>query len=300
VGRLRVAQKVFPSSLLTDGAGVGTANFVPADEFSRETMRIREGETRPLVELAVEFTLTPGQVENEGVLHNGRTLARLAAKTLAIAEDSLLFQGEHVARMSLGRTGRITNGASAGKGLVGLAEPTDPVNLPIQGVGMAIFGAVTRGIAVLTARGQPPPHALFLETSVYADAYAPLRESLATAADRMIPLLEGGFYGTGALPRGAGLLVSLAGEPTTVYIAQDAVTAFTREDADGDYRFRVFERLQYVVRDRESLQWLQLRPIDAGRRPAEAVEPELEAGLTTREGDGGRHAGRRGPDGGAS
>jgi hypothetical protein len=44
-------------------------------------------------------------------------------------------------------------------------------------------------------------------------------------------------------------LVSLGGDPTTVYLGQDAVTAFTQEDQDGNSRFRVFERVQIIARD---------------------------------------------------
>jgi hypothetical protein len=46
------------------------------------------------------------------------------------------------------------------------------------------------------------------------------------------------------------LLVSLGGEPTTIYVAQDAITAYTQEDGEGNYRFRVFERVQFVARDK--------------------------------------------------
>jgi hypothetical protein len=82
--------------------------------------------------------------------------------------------------------------------------------------------------------------------------------TLTTTADRIRPLVTGGYYGTGSLPTapdpaGSGLLVSLGGEPTTIYIAQDAVTAFTQLGGDGLYRFRVFERVQIVNRDPRAL-----------------------------------------------
>src|SRR5215207_8016101 len=87
VGRIRVAQRVFPSMPSPNG------QYVPADNFDPNTMTIAEGETKPFIEISVEFRLTQGQVDNETTLHTSRTLARLAAKSIALAEDTLFFQG---------------------------------------------------------------------------------------------------------------------------------------------------------------------------------------------------------------
>ena len=75
-----------------------------------------------------------------------------------------------------------------------------------------------QGIAALNRKGQPGPYALILETSVYADAFSPVGDALVTTADRLTPLLAGGFYSSGAMPEHSGLLVSLGGDPTTIYI----------------------------------------------------------------------------------
>src|SRR5215208_4159564 len=80
VGRIRVAQKVFPGMQSPNG------QYVPADTFDPSTMTIAEGETKPFLEISVEFRLTQGQVDGEATLHTGRTLARLAAKSTALAE----------------------------------------------------------------------------------------------------------------------------------------------------------------------------------------------------------------------
>jgi hypothetical protein len=71
----------------------------------------------------------------------------------------------------------------------------------------------------------------------------------ATPAERINPLVAGGFYGTGSLQTSDGLLVSLGGEPTMIYIGTDTTTEFTQIDRAGRYRFRVFERFQFVARD---------------------------------------------------
>ena len=248
VGRIRVVQKVF------NAENMPNASNVPADEFNPQQMAIAEGRTKPFMEISVDFSLTQAQVDNESTLHTGRTLARLAAKALALAEDALILQGDDAELPETPRV-RVINRDSTGDGLYGEGEHEHPIPVVLGGAkgninGANLFAAVTKGIAQLTAAGQPGPFALLLESSVYADAFAPLPSTLVTTADRLTPLLTGGFYGTGALPENTGLLISLGGEPTTIYVAQDAITAYTQEDANGNYRFRVFERVQFVARER--------------------------------------------------
>src|SRR5664279_5188778 len=81
VGAIRVAQKVFPTVQL-----VGVTS-VPADQFDPNKMSISEGITKPYVELAVEFPLTNGQVNADATGATAITLAKFAAKSLALAED---------------------------------------------------------------------------------------------------------------------------------------------------------------------------------------------------------------------
>jgi len=264
VGRIRVAQKVFPSPPMPN------ALSVPADLFDPATMTIAEGQTKPFIEISVEFALTSSQIENESMLRTARTLARLAAKIVALAEDLLLFQG---ARAPLPDGVQVINRESAGGGLLGVATANTPIMVPplategVEAFGEATFRAVTQGIAGLIKEAQPEPHALFLETIPYADTYAPLPTTLVTTADRLIPLLKGGFHGTGTLPANTGLLVSLAGEPTTLYVAQDAITAYTQEDRGGNYRFRVFERVQFVARDPRAFIELEFRGSSQATHP---------------------------------
>ncbi len=249
VGAIRVVQKVF------NGTTAPNSSNVPADEFDPDEMRIAEGRTKPFLELSVEFSLTQSQVDNEATLHTARTLAKLAAKSLALAEDTLLLQGS---RADLPQIVKVNNKGSAEDGIIGDREERELTVKPLEagsgsiGYGPHLFTAVVQGIAELTKRGQPGPYALLLESSVYADAFSPVANTLATTADRLTPLLPGGFYGTGALPKETGLLVSLGGDATTIYVAQDATTAYTQENKDGRYLFRVFERVQFVARDRTS------------------------------------------------
>lgn len=248
IGPIRVVQKVFQSTNMSNAANV------PKDEFDADKMRIAEGKTKPLIEISVEFSLTQSQVDNEATLHTGKSLAKLAARSLALAEDTLLLQG---ADAKLPANVRVTNKDSAEHGLLGVDQDhrVHVKHLGSSSGTSAIFGgnlftAVTQGIAELNKDGQPGPYALILESSVYADAFSPLPTTLVTTADRLTPLLEGGFYSSGSLPKNTGLLTSLGGEPTTIYVAQDAITAYTQENKDGSQLFRVFERVQFVAREK--------------------------------------------------
>lgn len=82
---------------------------------------------------------------------------------------------------------------------------------------------------------------------------------MVTTADRIKPLVEGGFYGTGTLPSDQGLLVALGGDPTSLYVGQEATTEFVRK-AEGKYFFRVVERVQFVARDARALVLLKFSP----------------------------------------
>src|SRR6266566_2769355 len=114
VGAIRVLQKVFPTTQLAN------ATSVPADVFNPRTMSIAEGITRPFIELAVEFPLTNGQVNDEPTGATAITLAKLAAKSLALGEDMVLLLGMNA---TLPPTVRIESGeGSMEHGILGLAE----------------------------------------------------------------------------------------------------------------------------------------------------------------------------------
>jgi uncharacterized linocin/CFP29 family protein len=275
-GQVRVAQKVFPAIPLA-GAAV-----VPDDSFDPTKIEIPEGQTKPFLEISVEFPLTQSQVDNEGTLGTGKALAKLAVKTVGLIEDTLFFQGKNA---TIPANVKVVNKDSAGTGLLGRAAKTIDVKRNDPNYPETIFEKVVEGISILVAALQPGPYALFLENEIYADTYKPLAQSLVTPADRIIPLVTGGYYATGTLavpapaaaapgaaapgaaapgaaapgaaapaaPSLRGLLVSLGGEPTTIYVGMDAVTAFTQADPGGNLRFRVFERVQIVARDPTAL-----------------------------------------------
>jgi uncharacterized linocin/CFP29 family protein len=259
MGRVRSAQKVLPATQYdTDPTEIAN------DVINFTDLSIREGQTKSFVELFQEFTLTSAQAMNETQLKTCHTLAQMAAKSIALAEDTVIFQGAN-GKLPVGVKAELIE--SAGGGLLGEANPkdandNDPLKVAVPVVvprvpksrpgllfGENVFTAVADGIAKLTAKAQAPKFALFLPVNVFADTFVASSEaSLVTTADRIKPLVEGGFQETVSLPQDRGLLVALAGEPTRIYVGREAEAEFVRKEG-SKYFFRVVERIQFVARD---------------------------------------------------
>jgi uncharacterized linocin/CFP29 family protein len=280
MGKVRISQRVFPTMMFDMNPTEvpnDVINFQDPDGLS-----IREGSTKPFVEIYQEFPLTNTQVSKEAQNKTCKTLARMAAKSLALAEDTIIFQGN---------TGSLPGNVKADQrdstlaGLLGEADPKDAnndddnkvtVSITIAKLknsqtgavfGENVFSAVADGIASLTRKAQAPNYALFLPTKVYADTFVPPSPaSLVTTAERIKPLVEGGFYGTGTLPEDKGLLVALGGDPTSLYLGREATTEFLRKDG-AKYFFRVVERIQFVARDPRAFVLLKFDSLHPPAKP---------------------------------
>ncbi len=255
VGRVRVAQKVFPSELRLnqDSVQADTLTTVPAPPHEASPTMIREGVTVPFLEVYAKFALTPSQINNEAQLRSAYTLAQLTSRKLALAEDLLLFQGSD-ATLPAGVV--VSNLRPEWRGLLNLDGMLDPIPVeqtPNGQYGENTFRAVAEGVSTLIAAGHPGPFALVLETRVFADTFAPLANTLVATADRIGPLVDNRFFGTGTLPPATGLLVSLGGSPTTIFIGRDADVVYNNMDPFGNHRFRMFERVQVVNREPTAL-----------------------------------------------
>ncbi len=284
VSKVRVAQKVFPTMVFDTNP-----TEIPNDVINFADLSIQEGRTKAFVEIHQEFPLTATQVTREPQIKTCKTLSRMAAKAIALAEDTILFQGTNG-----NLPGNVQADArdSAGTGLLGEANPAAPnapddgdpsrvsvpipVNLVVGRPGLLygenLFSAVAEGIIKLTAnKAQAPKYALFLPVNAHADAFVPPSPaSLVTTAERIRPLVEGGFYGTGTLPTDKGLLVALGGDPTTLYVGREATAEFVRKQG-AKYFFRVVERVQFVARDPRAFVLLELQqPAAGGGQPAPA------------------------------
>ncbi|MBI1926541.1 encapsulin [Candidatus Poribacteria bacterium] len=279
VNKVRVSQKVFETTVFDNNPPSISNEVINFGDLS-----IQEGETKGFVVIYTNFSLTSNQVKQETELHTCRTLAKMAAKALALAEDKYFFQtSDQNAKRDPDRSKSDVKfpanvkieswKTDKDKGLLAEANPADandgnetkvakPISVYLAGTGNAKWGentfkAVTEGITHLVAKAQAPDYALILPADVYADTFVPPSPaSLVTTADRIRPLVEGGFYVSYVMPNETdpkeGLLVALGGEPTKLYVALEARTEYVRQDGER-YYFRVVERVQYVVRDPRSL-----------------------------------------------
>ena len=257
MGRIRVAQKVFPSTVVNNLLPVPTNVFLAPRSSERAVLGAGDDSFQPFIEISIEFVLTHAQVDAEESMHLGSSLARLAGSAIAASEDAILFLGgSTIVRDSrppvINTTGAtVTNVNAIPRGFVGEAanNPAAPA--------APILNLLADGIGRLNSRGQPGPYALFLSPIRYAETYSPPAGTLATAADSIVTLATGGFYAVNSLPDNTGILVSLGGEPAKIVLGSDATTAFVFVDGQGTYHFRVFERLQLMVRDGRAFQTLQ-------------------------------------------
>jgi uncharacterized linocin/CFP29 family protein len=286
MGKVRIAQMVFPSTVLSGDPTQVINDEIEFSDFpiptrgntepdnltlNRPPLTIPEGRTKGFEEIYRGFALSGAQVSRERETKTAMTLARMVAKEVALAEDIIIFQGKDGALPTDVEVDRNLEVAGDKGGLLGAAMHAIEVpRLPkASGKSSPVYGgntfkAVAEGIAHLTAVGQARPYALILPSGVYADTYAPIGDSLVTTADRIKPMMEGGFYGTATLPDssddqdGKGLLAALGGEPTSVYIGREAQAEFLQQEK-SKYLFRVVERVQFVARDPRALVRLEFK-----------------------------------------
>ena len=237
---------------------------IPSDttEYSKQVsaLKVDEAAVVPLIEIWVEFKLTPQQVETEMDLGAAETLAIYAARFLAAGQDTLIFQGEEATRTNPLFTSKRVQFRSgpAGTGLFGAKLPKNQIlTIPSLVPGKAVFrertlAAVTKGISILQEKGQYGPYVLILEDGVFGDAHVSLPNTLIAASDRIKLLTDSGFFGTGTLPdepAKGGLLLSLGGNTMDLVVGFDSNTAFLQEDEAGLYRFRVTKRFALRLKD---------------------------------------------------
>jgi uncharacterized linocin/CFP29 family protein len=256
MGRIRVAQKVFPSTVVNNVLPVSTSIAVPPGPVNDVF--------QPLFEISRHFVLTQAQVDGEENARLASSFARSVASQIAAAEDTLLFHGAGAIPPGIA----VTNAPAVPPGFVAEAAAFGAVGVPGSAAWPGVLGDILRGIAIgiaaLNGRAQPGPYALFLSPGRYAQTFAPAPPALLQSpGDRIYNVVTGGFYMVNSLgvlplaaPNNIGILVSLGGEPAKIILGTDATTAFTYTNVFGNYRFRVFERIQMVVRDGRAFQTL--------------------------------------------
>src|SRR4051812_30966879 len=87
--KVRIAQKVFPTAVLENDP-----TEIQNEVIDFNNLSIQEGSTKQFAEIYLEFSLTSAQVSKEAQSKTCKTLARVAAKQIALAEDTFIFQGK--------------------------------------------------------------------------------------------------------------------------------------------------------------------------------------------------------------
>jgi uncharacterized linocin/CFP29 family protein len=257
VGRIRVAQKVFPSTVVNNVLPVSMKRVGPPG-FILPPPGPTPDVFQPFFEISTEFVLTQAEVDGEENVHLATSFARSAASVIANAEDRIVFSGPALIAFLLAMGVNVTNPLAVPPGFVAEAANYLPLPPPLPWYAVAnILTAIADGKGRLNARNQPGPYALFLSPTRYAQTFAqPAAGLLQTPGDQIPHVVTGGFYMVNGLP--TGILVSLGGEPTKIILGTDAIAAFTHTDALGNCHFRVFERIQLVVRDGRAFQTLRV------------------------------------------
>jgi len=262
-----VAEKILPLY-----GPVCEALTVPRDVIDLtdpQTVTVDEGDFTRLLEVWVQFALTKRQL-SEANLETAVTLATRSANFLYQGVDLLYFQGNNaVASNQLFTSKRIQiRTAPSDTGLLG-AVTQSPVPVPPTGeagsrYGENSFAAVAQAYSQLVNAGHNGPFALALPTSVYADTYSPLSNTLEAPADRIKAITNHGYYATSALPDPSvavrtktnpskGLLMSLGGSTMDHVVGIHATTAFQQEDPGGLVRLRIVIRFALRVKDNTAI-----------------------------------------------
>jgi uncharacterized linocin/CFP29 family protein len=261
MGKIRIAQQAFPTTVQGDDKPI------PADTIDLKTGVPSVGQTKPVVTISKSFQLADMHVKDLPQLTMAMNQVTLAGQSLALVEDTLFFQGEHA--LDLPTEVRVSKASDLQGGLLGLAlQHHRPIIVEPSGghhgrYGSATYAAVTKGISVFGRHQQGQPYALILDPATFADANLPLQDnSLITPACAIQALVgDGGqFLMSPGLPANTGLLASLGGQTTMLYIGTGPTVEFTQLDRNGIYYFfTACESIQFTNIDARSLLKLEFR-----------------------------------------
>jgi uncharacterized linocin/CFP29 family protein len=79
-------------------------------------------------------------------------------------------------------------------------------------------------------------------------------------ADRISPLLKGLLFRCGQLPDDVGVVVSLGGSDIDIVVATPPKAQFLQVTQDAKYRFRVYEKFTWRIKDKDAVKLLYIPP----------------------------------------
>jgi hypothetical protein len=279
------AQFLIPPVLDSEMNGTVDADRVLVSDG---VLSVDEGETRSIVEIAVQFKVRQSQVDHEAQKKTTESLATRAANLLARAEDLLIFQKLDDALkdplFTSGAVSLIVPNPSSNSTSVDSFLPADPdqtitvqpvevnPNNPLLSIyGENTYAAVAEGYATLQ-NNHYGRQALVLPSVILADTYATRTTTLdipAITADRIKGLIGDRVYGTSTLPSfdksetksAKGVLLAIDGD-TTDFVSQlpPTVEVVTWDPKTSDFIFKVYERFAMRLKDRKAVVELDFIP----------------------------------------
>lgn len=246
MGPIEIAQQVFPTT------PTGNDNPIPADTID-EHGEPSTGITRGMASLRKSFTLYPVHVTDPNLIVASNQVT-LAAQACAMLEESLFYSGKD-AHVPAGIRISDADKNKLDTGLLGIAHK-NAIDIPHKAnhpYGLETYKAVVRGIQKFRQNLQGPPYALILSADTYADANLPLDDTLVTPVSAIQPLLSSGpFVMSPGVPEKRGLLASLGGKATTLYIGTGPLVEYNAYDGSV-YSFTARESIQFLNIDSRSL-----------------------------------------------
>jgi len=256
---IQVAQQVFGAAL-----SFGNDNPIPADTIDLKTGLPSTGVTKGVATLRKSFLLFPVHV-SDPALTMANNQVTLAGQALALVEDMLFFQGQDAPLpQAKGQEVQLPPGdlEKLGHGLLGIARLNRVIVVPRDKAhecwGLATYNAVVEAITELRHDQQGPPYSLILPPRAFADANLPVQGNvLVTASSAIQPLLASGqFTMSGGLPSEMGLLASMGGQTTKLYVGTGPLVEYNAYE-HSVYSFTARESIQFVNIDHRSLRALE-------------------------------------------
>jgi hypothetical protein len=258
MGPIQLAQQVF------DTIVTGNDNSISADTIDLNTGLPTTGATKSFATLWKPFKLFPLHV-NDPTLTLASNQVTMAGQALALVEEQLFYQGTTARLPQQGVDLPAGDQAKLGTGLLGIGSANHEIlvrppaaNKPY---GLRMYSAVVDGIAQFTRDQQGPPYAVILSPDMFADANFPLKdEALVTPSSAIQALLSSGpFVMSPGMPKRTGLLASLGGKATTLYIGTGPLVEYNAFDRSV-YSFTARESIQFLNIDARSLIKLRFEP----------------------------------------
>ncbi|WP_329571455.1 family 1 encapsulin nanocompartment shell protein [Kitasatospora sp. NBC_01266] len=233
----RVVDLVGPAGPELAAVGSGRRREIPALVPGTEA---HTRESRPVVDLRAPFTLSRRAVDDveRGAKDSDWQPVKDAARTIALAEDTAIFEGWSAAGIS---------GVRAGSENPPLALPADVVDYP---------DAVSRALSTLRLAGVDGPYSLLLGADTYTAVNEtsnhgyPVRQHLARVVTGEIiwaPALAG------------AVVVSTRGGDFELHLGQDLSIGYLGHDADS-VRLYLQESLTFALYSPEAAVTLTATP----------------------------------------